>query len=151
MNFPQEKSVFRMSPHWLLGAAFPILFLSLPVAFFSFYSSVAFAEFIGKKGYTVVFAFSESSGRYGWGFHTDPDQAGVTALQNCGPGGVVVCHRRDGYLCLVWDGSKFAFGHDDDRAQTAVGHAEESFQNLHGGSPTMYQCRSSDGEFIPVN
>jgi len=112
---------------------------------------VSLAEFFGDKGYTVVFAFSESTSRYGWGFNVDPDAAARTALQNCGPGAQVVCYKKDGYLCLVWDGSKFAFGHDTDRPQNAVGHAEESFENIHGGKPTEYQCRSSDGNFIPVN
>jgi len=114
------------------------------------FSAVAKGEFFGKKGYTVVFAFSESTERYGWGFNTVPDVAAAAALQNCGAGARVVAFKTDGYLCLVWDGSKYAFGHDTDRAQNAVGHAEESFQNIHGGRPTQYQCRSSDGDFISV-
>jgi hypothetical protein len=113
--------------------------------------SVSYAEFYGKKGYTVVFAFSESTARYGWGYNRDPDAAAATALENCGVGAKVACYRTDGYLCLVWDGSKYAFGHDDDSAQSALGHAMESFENLHGGRPTNFKVRSSDGEFIQVN
>jgi len=120
------------------------------VAWGGFAPNAIFAEFYGKKGYTVVFAFSESTSRYGWGFNRDVNAAAQTALQNCGGGAKVVCYKNDGYLCLVWDGSKFAFGHDDDSAQNAVGHAEESFANIHGGKPSSYQCRSSDGDFIPV-
>ena len=130
-----------------------VRYLSLPALaiWVGFAPLVGFAEFYGEKGYTVVFAFSESTSRYGWGWNSDPDAAARTALQNCGPGAKVVCYKNDGYLCLVWDGAKFAFGHDTDRPQNAVGHAEESFENIHGGRPTRYECRSSDGNFIPVN
>lgn len=109
------------------------------------------AEFFGKMGYTVVFAFSESTSQYGWGWNANPDFAAQTALQGCNAFDArVVCYKKDGYLCLCWNGSKFAFGHNTDRAQNAVTAARESFQSIHGGLPSNYECRSSDGDSIFV-
>lgn len=109
------------------------------------------ADFRGEYGYTVVFAFSESTGKYGWGFDYNFNTAANTAVRGCGAFDArVVCYKKDGFLCLCWSGGKFAFGHNTTRAQNAVSLARESFERVHGHLPERYECRSSDGHFVAV-
>lgn len=125
------------------------LFLTV-ILLFSANKEVAQA-FDGEFGFTAVFAFSQQSGKHGWGFNLNPMAAAQRAVAECGPGAEVVAYQKDGYLALVWDGKAFAYGHAQDSAQEAYDHAVASFQDIHSREPRNKKVVSSDGRIIGFN
>jgi len=101
--------------------------------------------FEGTYGYTAVFAFSGITGQHGWGWHSDPDIAANEARKRCGKDAEIICYQKDGYLALVWDQTKFAYGHSSDSLQEAYDSAVTEFRHLHNAEPTLKKVISSDG------
>jgi len=117
---------------------------------FSF-AALAPSQSFAWDGFTAVFAFSETTGQHGWAFNLNPQAAQQTALINCGVGAQIVGYQRDGYLALVWDGTKYAWGCSPDSGQEAYDSAVAKFRKLHGSDPSGKKVVSSQGKVFGFN
>ena len=110
--------------------------------------TLAPSQALAWDGFTAVFAFSETTGQHGWAFNLNPKAAQQTALANCGAGAQIVAYQRDGYLGLVWDESKYAWGCSPDSGQEAYDSAVANFRKIHGSNPSGKKVVSSQGKVL---
>jgi len=113
--------------------------------------TLAPSQALAWDGFTAVFAFSETTGQHGWAFNLNPQAAQQTALVNCGVGAQIVAYQRDGYLGLVWDGTKYAWGCSPDSGQEAYDSAVANFRKIHGSDPSGKKVVSSQGKVFGFN